>query len=395
MHQASGRAIRGRARPGRKTKKLIPTLARGDIAVIDHPDMDGVCAGALAERRVAAVINASEALTGRYPAAGPGMLLAAGIPLFDCAGSDVLGRIKDGMALEVRETGEILAEGERLGAARRVSPELLAQRVAEARANIATEMEAFVRNTLAYLSQEWTLLFDDRALPDLRTSIQGRDVLVVVRGEGYREDLQAIRSYVRDKRPVLIGVDGGADALLELGLRPHIILGDMDSVSDAALRCGAEIVVHGYQRSQSGVANGSGADASAAPGLERVRRLGLDAQVLYALGTSEDVALILAERKGARLIVIVGAHFSLQDFLDKGRRGMSSTFLARLKVGSILVDAKGVSRLYRRGLRVVDVAWIVAAATILVSVVLSVSASARAFLDLVGVRLQLWLRHLW
>jgi uncharacterized membrane-anchored protein len=391
--KASGRAVQGPARPGRKTKKLIPELQRGDIAIIDHPDMDGVCATALAARRVAAVVNAAEALTGRYAASGPGILLAAGIPVYDCAGSDLLDRLQPGAPLEIRDSGEIIADGDCLAVARRVSTDLLEQRLAEARQNVATEMEAFVRNTLSYLSEEWTLLFDERPLPELRTPMQGRDVLVVVRGEGYREDLQAIRSYARDKRPVLIGVDGGADALLEMGLRPDVILGDMDSVSDDALRCGAEIIVHGYERRSQGEAGT--AQVASAPGLARVRRLGLEAHVLYALGTSEDVALILAERKGARLIVVVGSHFSLQDFLDKGRKGMSSTFLARLKVGSILVDAKGVSRLYHRGLRIIDIASLVLAALVLVLVILSVSAGARGFVDLLALRLQVWLRQLW
>ncbi len=155
-----------------------------------------------------------------------------------------------------------------------------------------------------------------------------------MRGYHYKEDLQTLRHYIREYRPVLIGVDGGADALIEAGHQPDLIVGDMDSVSDDALRCGAEIVVHAYRDGR-------------APGLERVRALGVEPVVFPATGTSEDVAMLLADDKGASLIVAVGTHVTLVEFLDKGRSGMASTFLTRLRVGGKLVDAKGVSRLYR------------------------------------------------
>ncbi|MBI3947607.1 MAG: hypothetical protein HY321_16930 [Armatimonadetes bacterium] len=390
MRTVAPQAVVGPARAGRRTKALAPTLPRGSIAVVDHADMDRLSAEALVERRVAAVVNAAPALSGRYPATGPGVLLAAGIPVFECAGSDLLDRIQPGDQLAIREDGTILRGEEALGAARPLTEEQLALQLSAARARVADAMRAFVENTLSYVSREWPLLCDESPLPKLRVHVRGKHVLVVVRGAGYREDLHAILPYVRDVRPVLIGVDGGADALLAVGLRPHVILGDMDSVSDAALRCGAELVVQGYPHPPEGERD----PARDAPGLARVERLGLPAQVLHALGTSEDVALILAERLGAELIVAVGIHFSLQDFLDKGRKGMSSTFLARLKVGSILVDARRVSRLYRRGLRWIDVAWVVLSALVLAVVVYSVSGSARAFLDLMAVHVRLWLRHM-
>ena len=390
MRRAGARVIRGPARPGRKTKNLTPLLKRGDIAVVDHSDMDGVCAQGLVERRIAAVVNASESLTGRYPASGPGVLLDAGIPIYDCAGAALFDRLAPGATLEILTDGSLFQGDEKVAAARPLTPEVLEAALVAARAGIAERMQEFVQNTLSYLVQEWPLLFDDHPLPDLRTRMNGRPALIVVRGESYREDLLAIRSYIRDVRPVLIGVDGGADALLEMGLRPDIILGDMDSVSDATLACGAEIVVHGYERRPDAAGNAE----RLAPGLPRVQKLGIPAQVLYAVGMSEDVAMILAERLGAAPIVMVGSHFSLQELLDKGRKGMSSTFLARLRVGAKLVDAKGVSHLYRRGLRLRDLAWMLGAALVLVIVILSVSSSARAFVELIAVRLQMWLRHL-
>ena len=203
-----------------------------------------------------------------------------------------------------------------------------------ARAGLSDQLEAFAQNTMDYLRKERELLFDGVGVPDITTDLDGRHALIVVRGYHYKEDLETLRHYIREYRPVLIGVDGGADALIEARHKPDLIVGDMDSVSDDALRCGAEIVVHAYRDGR-------------APGLERVRALGVEPVVFPATGTSEDVAMLLADDKGATLIVAVGTHVTLVEFLDKGRQGMASTFLTRLRVGGKLVDAKGVSRLYR------------------------------------------------
>ena len=154
-------------------------------------------------------------------------------------------------------------------------------------------------------------------------------------GPGHKRDLRIVRPYVRDFKPVLVAVDGGAEALLEEGWKPDVIVGDMDSVTDETLRCGAEILVHAYREGH-------------APGEERLRRLGVPFQTVAAPGICEDIALLLAHEKGAELIVAVGTHFNLVEFLERSRAGMSSTFVTRLKVGEILVDAKGVSRLVSR-----------------------------------------------
>jgi uncharacterized membrane-anchored protein len=172
------------------------------------------------------------------------------------------------------------------------------------------------------------------SLPTTRTDFRERHVLIVVRGPDYKKDLRTLRAYIHDVRPLLIGVDGGADAILEEGYKPDLILGDMDSASDKALSCGAELVVHAYPDGR-------------APGRERLQELELEHLVIPAAGTSQDIAMLLAFEKGAALIVSVGAHFNLIEFLDKNRAGMSSTFLTRLRIGEVLVDAKGVSRLYR------------------------------------------------
>jgi uncharacterized membrane-anchored protein len=243
----------------------------------------------------------------------------------------------------------------------------------EARAGLAVQLEAFAANTMEYLRRERDLLLDGVGVPDITTSLEGRHSLIVVRGYHYKEDLKTLRSYIREYRPVLIGVDGGADALLEEGLRPDLIVGDMDSVSDSALRCGAEIVVHAYRDGK-------------APGLERVRRLGVEPVVFPATGTSEDVAMLLADDKGASLIVAVGTHATLVEFLDKGRSGMASTFLTRLRVGGKLVDAKGVSRLYRSRISNLSLVFMLLVGLSALVAALASTTGGRAFLQLLGAR---------
>ena len=323
----------GPARLDRRTKNLTKRLRPGDIAVIDHVDIDRVSADALVTCKVAAVVNAAPSTSGRYPNLGPEILLAAGIPLLDAVGDTVFGELQDGDV--VRLDGDTLYAGERVIAKGVPQDEAtITAAMAEARAGLATQLEAFAANTMEYLLKERDLLLDGVGLPQITTVLEGRHALIVVRGYDYREDLRALRPYVREYRPVLIGVDGGADALVEAGYVPDLIVGDMDSVSDAVLQCGAEVVVHAY------------ADGRA-PGLQRVQDLGVRAVVFPAAGTSEDVAMLLADEGGAQLIVAVGTHATLVEFLDKGRAGMASTFLTRLRVGGKLVDAKGVSRLYR------------------------------------------------
>jgi len=328
----------GTARLDRRTKNLTKRLRPGDIAVIDHVDLDRVAAEALVACGVAAVVNVAPSVSGRYPNLGPEVLLSAGIPVIDDVGPDVFGQIREGDQVRVHDDTVYAADGTVVAKGQGQDAESLASAMAEARAGLALQLEAFASNTMEYLRRERELLLDGVGVPDIRTVLDGRHALVVVRGYDYRQDLAALRPYIREYRPVLIGVDGGADALREFGLQPDIIVGDMDSVSDDTLRCGAEIVVHAYR------------DGSA-PGLARVQELGIEPVVFPAAGTSEDVALLLADDKGASLIVAVGTHATLVEFLDKGRAGMASTFLTRLRVGGKLVDAKGVSRLYRSRIR--------------------------------------------
>jgi uncharacterized membrane-anchored protein len=325
--------VTGTARLDRRTKNLIKRLKPGDIAIIDHADIDRVAADALVRCQVTAVINAAPSSSGRYPNLGPQLLVEAGVPLIDSVGEDVFDQVKEGQ--QVRLDGETLYLGEVVVAkGTTLTPESVAADLEAAKDGLSEQLKAFVTNTFEYISQDSELLVEGIGLPELRTRLAGRHALVVARGYHYHEDLQALRSYIREFRPVIIGVDGGANALLDAGYWPDLIVGDMDSVSDKALQSGAELVVHAYR-------NGY------APGLPRVQDLGLESVTCPADGTSEDVAVLLADEAGASLIVTVGMRFGLAEFLDKGRPGMASAVLTRIRVGDKIVDAKGVSRLYQ------------------------------------------------
>jgi uncharacterized membrane-anchored protein len=360
----------GVARLDGKTKKLTKRLQPGDIAIIDHVDLDRVSAEALAACNVAAVVNVARSISGRYPNLGPQILVEAGVPLIDDVGPDVFTKVHEGDL--VRVDGEaLLAADQVVAKGIRQTEQTVEAAMTEARAELPAQLEAFAANTMEFLKRERDLLLDGVGVPDITTDLDGRHVLIVVRGYHYREDIATLRPYIREYRPVLIGVDGGADALIEAGYRPDMIVGDMDSVSDEALTCGAELVVHAYRDGR-------------APGLKRVHDLDQKAVVFPAAGTSEDIAMLLADDRGATLIVAVGTHATLVEFLDKGRAGMASTFLTRLRVGSKLVDAKGVSRLYRSRIKGSSLLLLVAATLVAMIVAIVSSPAGDAFAPVVA-----------
>jgi len=365
------------ARVDKRTKTLLGRLQPGEVAVIDHEDLDRLAAEGLIRARAGAVVNASRSISGRYPNVGPLLLAAAGIPLVDDVGPEAMIAVTEGTTLRI-DGHRVFAGSTLVASGVRHTLESLDAQLEASKQSVSDELGRFAENTLSYLAREHHLLTDSPVLPELTTDITGRHVLVVVRGMDYRDDLNALRSYIREVRPVLMGVDGGADALLEAGHRPHIIIGDFDSVSDDALRCGAQLVVHAYPGGH-------------APGATRLEALGLDHTVFEVTGTSEDVAMLLAYEKRAELIVAVGTHASMVEFLDKGREGMASTFLVRLKVGPILVDAKGVNRLYQSRVRRGDMLVLVAAALLAMFVIVAVAQPLHVFLR----ALSLSLRDTW
>ena len=374
-------AISGVARVDRRTKRLIPRLNPGEIAIIDHADIDRIAAEGLIQRQAAAVVNASRSSTGRYPNLGPVLLCSAGVPVIDHAGAEVMS-VPDGVRVVIEDGRVFRLDGDErteVGSGEVLSLESVQTSLESAKRGIATQIERFAENTIEYLRDERDVLLEAARLPDVKTDFHGRHVLIVVRGYDYKDDLAILRSYIREVRPVIVGVDGGADALLEFGLTPHVIIGDMDSVTEEALGVGAEMVVHAYPDGR-------------APGLDRLHAMGLEGAIFEATGTSEDIAMLLAYERGAELIVAVGTHANLIEFMDKGRKGMASTFLTRLRVGTILVDAKGVSRLYRSRVRTGDLLMLVFSALVVLVLAVSLSEPLRLYLQLLGAQLAtLWL----
>jgi uncharacterized membrane-anchored protein len=359
----------GTARLGRRTKDLVKRLRPNDVAIIDHADLDRVSAEELAESGVRVVVNVAPSVSGRFPNPGPLELVNAGVALIDAPGADLFERVSDGELVTIRG-GSVFRNGDRLVDGRALSARELSANLEAQQGRVTEALESFADNTLRHLREEGRLLSQGIPFPPLETRFRERHALVVARGPGYKRDLRIVRPYVRDFKPVRVAVDGGADALLEVGLKPNVIVGDMDSVSDRALRTGAELLVHAY------------ADGLA-PGADRLERLGLHYQVVSAPGISEDIALLLAHDKGAELIVAVGTHFNLVEFLERDRAGMASTFVARLKVGEALVDAKGVSRLVSRRVGIWPLVVVLAAGLLAVVVAIAASPSLRSAIDVV------------
>jgi uncharacterized membrane-anchored protein len=377
------RTLAGPVRPGRRTKLLVRHLVRGDIALIDHLDIDRVSAEELIAAGAVAVLNCSPSSSGSYPNLGPQLLVEAGIVLVDLPDDALFERLSDGDPLVIRIapaagslTAEVLRKGELLASGEVLDLERVCAETELRRQEIGEALERFAHNTIDHMREERELLAGRIQLPRFATDFRDRSTLVVVRGVGHQRDLRALRPFIRDMRPVIVAVDGGAAALLEEGLKPDMIVGDMDSAGEAALRCGAELVVHSYPDGR-------------APGRERLEQMGLPFKLVPAPGTSQDVALLLAAEKGARLIVSVGSQFNLVEFLDRNREGMSSTFLTRLRIGEILVDAKGVSRLYRPQPGLTPLLVVIVTGLIALIAVVCVSPALRDVAELLWLKLQL------
>ena len=377
MQSPPVREVRGVARLGKRTKTLVKRLKPNDVAIIDHEDLDRVSAEDLIASGVKAVVNAARSSSDRYPNMGPLLLVQAGVLLIDAPGAPLFDKLKDGDAVVVRGA-EVWRDGELIATGAVQDPAALRALNDERRREIGEALEAFARNTVEHMLEERELLIGKLELPRFDTEFRDLPALVVVRGVDHKRDLHALRSYIRDVKPVIVAVDGGADALVEHGFRADMIVGDMDSVSDRTLRMGAELIVHAYPDGR-------------APGRDRVRDLGLPHKIVPAPGTSQDIAMLIAAEKGARLIVSVGSQYNLVEFLDKNRQGMSSTFLTRLRIGEILVDAKGVSRLYRPRPGLTPIVLLFVVGVIAFVAIVALTPGLRDVADLLWLKLQVLL----
>ena len=326
--------VHGVARVGQDIATLTRRTRPGDIAVVEHLDLDAASARLLVGAGVGAVVNAAPSTSGRYPNLGPQVLVEAGVPVLDRIGPEIMRVVGDGDRL--RLDGDTLFRGnEVVGRGDRLSTESVFLTTERAKTGFGLQLEAFAANTVEHLRQERDLLLDGEGVPEVATALAGRPVVVVCGGPGWEDDLARLRPWMRTARPVLVGVDDGADALLSVGLRPDMVIGNPDLVTEGALLCGAEVVVHADREGRT-------------PGLARADQLGVPAVVFPVRGSSEDAALLLVDSHDASLIVGVGTHAALAEFVDRGRADMAGTFLTRLKVGTRLVDATSVATVYRR-----------------------------------------------
>jgi uncharacterized membrane-anchored protein len=377
--EAPPRSVAGPVRPGRRTKLLVRHLVRGDVALIDHRDIDRVSAEELIAAGVLAVLNCGASSSGTYPNLGPQLLVEAGIVLVDLPDDALFDAVSDGDPVVVRICAggaEVLLRGAPLARGEVLDLERVCAETESRRLEVGEAIERFAHNTIEHMREERELLAGRIEMPRFATDFRDRSTLVVVRGVGHQRDLRALRPFIRGERPVIVAVDGGADALLEEGITPSMIVGDMDSASETALCCGAELVVHSYPDGH-------------APGRERLEQLRLPFKLVPAPGTSQDVAMLIAAEKGARLIVSVGSQLNLLEFLDRNREGMSSTFLTRLRIGEILVDAKGVSRLYRPRPGLTPLLVVIGAGVLAMVAVIWLTPALRDVAELLWLRLQM------
>ena len=367
--------IKGIVKRDKKTKNLINRLQQKDIAIISHKDLDEIAALSLADKKISCVINTEYTISGRYPNPGPTILMERGIPIFEIRDIQDINMIKDGDVIEIIDDS-IVFMGNKIADCIYMDNSMIEELVKLGYDNIENELDVFIENTLEYAKKEKGLVTGKIEIPKIDTTISEKHVLVVVRGKDYKMDLMTIRSYINEVKPVLIGVDGGADALLEFGYIPDIIIGDMDSVSDKCLSMAKEVIVHAYSDGR-------------APGLDRIKNLGITPKLFVSPGTSEDIALLLAYEKNADLIVAVGSHTNMIDFLEKGRAGMSSTFLVRLKVGGKLVDARGVNKLYGSKFKPKHLGIILVAALIPIIILIAINPLTLNLLKLFKIKLRI------
>ncbi|EME50552.1 putative cytokinetic ring protein SteA [Amycolatopsis decaplanina] len=366
--------ITGVARVDRRTRELLRRLSPGDIVVLDQLDLDRSTADALVEAEVAAVVNASPSISGRFPNLGPEILLEAGIPLVDSVGGELLRKVKDGTKLRLHE-GVVYIGERQLGSGVQQTRESVADQMIEAKAGMSTQLEAFSANTIEFLRRERSLILDGVGVPEIRVPLRDRHALVVAGGNGHAEDLKKLKKYIAEHRPVLIGVDAGADTLRAQGYQPDVIVGDPHGIGAETLRSGGEVVVPAQPDGH-------------APGVERIQDLGIGAVTFPATGNAEDLALLLADAHEASLVVTVGFQATLREFLDHGRSGSNpSTFLTRLKLGTKLVDGKAVATLHRSRVSIGAIVLLVVATLVAVAAALLVSDVGSVYLD--------WIRDTW
>jgi uncharacterized membrane-anchored protein len=363
--------VSGTARVDRDVDRLLRRIGPGDIVVMDALDLDRITADALVEADIIAVVNCSPSISGRYPNLGPEVLVANGVMLIDDAGPEIFKKIKDGARIRLNDGG-VYTGDRRIALGTERTAEAIHDLMHEAKSGLVAHLEAFAGNTIEFIRSESPLLIDGMGIPDIDVDLHRRHVVIVAEEQNAADDLKALKPFIKEYQPVLIGVGTGADVLRRGGYRPALIVGDPESMSVEVLRSGAQVVLP--------------ADADGhAKGLERIQDLGVGAMTFPAAGSAADLALLLADHHGASLIVTAGHTANIEEFFDRTRQqSLPSTFLTRLKVGEKLVDAKAVATLYRSRVSGGAIALLVLAMLTAVIVALWVSRADAAVLQYVS-----------
>ena len=346
----------GTARVDRDIDRLLRRVCPGDIVVLDVLDLDRITADALVDAEIAAVVNASPSVSGRYPNLGPEVLVANGVTLIDETGPEVFKKIKDGAKVRLFN-GAVYSGDRRLIRGTQRTDEEIAELMQEAKSGLVAHLEAFAGNTIEFIRSESPLLIDGIGIPDVDVDLRRRHVVIVADEDHAADDLKRLKPFIKEYQPVLIGVGTGAEVLRKAGYRPQLIVGNPDELSTEVLKCGAQVVLP--------------ADADGhAPGLERIQDLGVGAMTFPAAGSPTDLALLLADHHGAALLVTAGHSANIETFFDRSRQQSNpSTFLTRLRVGEKVVDAKAVATLYHNRISGGAIALLIL--TMLISVIVA------------------------
>ena len=352
--QADG--LSGPARVDRDPRVLAERLRRGDIAVIDAVDLDRVAARMLVAKGVAAVVNAAPTVSGRYPSLGATVLVDAGVDILDGVGIDVLSAVRDGTTVRIVDN-RLLAGDTVLATGTRQTSETVTASLAASESGLSSQMAAFAASAGEYLRREHRLLLEPGSIPALRPSLSGRDVIVVVPGPDHRDDLARLRKYAKEYKPAVIAVDEAADTARDLGYKPTVVVGSLTAVSDEAIREAQDVVV---------CMDGDGATS----GLARVDRMGVARTPVTTAVRPHELALLMADEAGARVIVAAGTDRTLVSMLDSGRTTAAADFVTRLRVGSRLLDADAVAAMHRPRIA----GWLVALMLLVALVTLGVAA---------------------
>ena len=324
----------GTARVERRARDLPSRIQPGDIAVVDHVDMDRRTAQGLVDAGAVAVLDAAAIITGRYPNLGPQTLVGSGLQVVDSLGPALLAAVHDGARVRLHD-GVVYVEDVEVARGRVLDEELVAAEMATARAGLVNHLAALTHGSTELLRREEDLLLHGRGVPRLATRLEGRPVVVIAPGADLDADLAEVRAFVREQHPAVIAVGTAADAARAAGLRPDVVVVDAtdEQPSAAVLKAARDVVLH--------------ADGGAGTGLqEQLERLGVRPVRCATSLAPEDAALVVADAADPAVIVVVGMRASLEDMLDRQRPGLAGTYLTRLKTGPRLVEVAALRHLY-------------------------------------------------